>query len=139
MDAAFCMYDKKKGKLYFSGGFINMVIIRNGEIIEIASDKCPIGAYPIENPFTLNEFQLEEDDVISLYSDGYVDQFGYDKTSTRIKPTKFKRKRLQALLLEINHLTCEEQVEKLSENLKDWSANLDQIDDITVFLARHIN
>jgi serine phosphatase RsbU (regulator of sigma subunit) len=137
MDAAICMYDKETEKLYYSDGFINLLIVRNKEIIITPATKCPIGSYPIEYPFELHEIDLQKGDVIYLSSDGYVDQFGYPKGSEQTKPSKFKRKRFRDLLVEISHLSPAEQVLELKSSLNEWRRDVEQIDDITIFIAKH--
>jgi serine phosphatase RsbU (regulator of sigma subunit)/cell division protein FtsL len=136
MDAGMCMYDKKQDKLYFSGGFINLKIVRNNnEIIEFKGTKCPIGSYPVEYDFELHEIDLQKGDTLYLSSDGYVDQFGY--AENKPKPTKFKNKRFRELLIKISSLPCNEQVEVLKETLNAWRKDVNQIDDITIFIAKH--
>lgn len=79
MDAALCMYNKSEEKLYFSGGFINLLVVKdNKELIIYNATRCPIGAYPVEHDFELNEIELHKGDMIYLVSDGYGDQYGFD-------------------------------------------------------------
>lgn len=136
MDAALCKYDKLENKLYFSGGFSDLIIVRNGsELIEIKGTKCPIGSYPIEPDFELHQFELEKGDVIYLSTDGYVDQFG--RMDGKEKTIKFKRKRFRELLVEISSLDCETQVVELERRFNEWRGNVEQIDDVTIFVAKH--
>ncbi len=139
MDAALCMYERKTEKLYYSGGFINLIIVRNNsEVLTYKATKSPIGSYPIEREFELNEIDLQKGDVLYLMSDGYVDQFGYPEgDSNRQKPTKFKIKQFKSLITTISHLSCDEQVKILKENLKKWRGDIEQIDDVTVFIAKN--
>ncbi len=138
MDAAMCMYNLKTDELYYSGGFMNLFIVRNNtEIIEYKATKCPIGSYPVEKDFELQYLDLIEGDVLYIASDGYVDQFGIDKSGDKTKPTKFKRKRFKELLIKISHLPSDEQVKELEKTLIDWRGDIDQIDDVTIFIAKH--
>jgi serine phosphatase RsbU (regulator of sigma subunit) len=136
MDAAICLYDKLNDKFYYSGGFINLYIVRNKELIEVASTKCPVGPYPVEISYELNEMNLEKGDVVYLASDGFADQFGYQSKSLS-RPTKFKRKRFKELIKNISHLPTDEQADILNKSLNDWRGDLEQIDDVTMFVARH--
>lgn len=138
MDGALCMFTRAKNKLYFSGGFISLLIVRNNsEIIEFKPTRCPIGGYPVEHDFELNEIDLIKGDVIYLATDGYVDQFGIDKESGNDKPTKFKRNRFRELLISISHLKVKDQIIILDKTIEDWKGNEEQVDDITVFILRH--
>jgi serine phosphatase RsbU (regulator of sigma subunit) len=138
MDAALCMFARAKNKLYFSGGFISLLIVRNNnELIEFKPTRCPIGGYPVEHEFELNEIELIQGDVLYLATDGYVDQFGIDKESDSNKAIKFKRNRFRKLLISISHLTVKDQVKALDKTIEDWKGNQEQVDDITVFILRH--
>jgi len=136
MDASICMYDKKEETICFSGGFSDLIIVRgNAELIEIKGTKCPVGSYPIEPMFEIHHLKLQKGDVIYLSTDGFVDQFGH--VEGREKPAKYKKKRFRELILKINHLDCKTQVEILEKTLNKWRGNLEQIDDVTVFVAKH--
>jgi len=137
MDAGVCAYLKDEELLYYAGGFINLMIVRNGQVLEYMADRCPVGVYPIEKPFTLHKIKLQKNDVIYLISDGYNDQFGCEEHDKKIRPRKFLKKRFKELVLGINHLPCGDQVVKLRNNLEKWKGNEAQIDDVTVFVVRH--
>ena len=137
MDAGLCVYNKNSGKLYFSGGFVNLIIVRDGDIFEYKGTKCPVGSYPVEFDFELHDVQLKKGDVLYLSSDGFPDQFGYE-TENALKPTKFKKKRFKDLLIKISHLPCDEQVKILNNTIVNWRKDIDQTDDITVFIAKHL-
>ena len=58
----------------------------------------PIGIYEDEeNSFTNKEIPFEKDDVIYLFTDGYLHQMGGDNRKT------FKSQNFKKLLLEIHH------------------------------------
>ena len=128
MDIALCSLDHKTKMLEYAGAFNPLYIIREGKLIEIHSDKNPIGTYmdgQLKN-YTNQEIQLQEDDVVYVFTDGYADQFGGEKGK------KFKYKSLQNLLLSIQDRSMEEQKSILIKNLNDWKGNLEQVDDILV-------
>ncbi|RLD57566.1 MAG: hypothetical protein DRJ01_13725, partial [Bacteroidetes bacterium] len=151
MDIAFCIIDKKTRKLQFSGANNPVYIVRkltkeqieeaqkpdfilpkafmrneNYELSQIKPDKMPIGIYIKNNPFTYNEVQLQENDSLYIFSDGYVDQFGGEKGS------KFMTKRFKHLLLSVQGKTMKEQKEILDKNIEDWKNGTEQVDDILV-------
>ena len=87
----------------------------------------PIGIYDDEGKsFTTNEISLQKDDIIYLFSDGYVDQIGGAERKT------FRTKRFKELLLEIFRLPMNEQKIVLQKRIEEWQGELDQIDDILV-------
>src|SRR5690606_1104572 len=89
--------------LKYAGAHNPLWIVRKGECIDIQADKMPIGKFGCEKSFTTHQFDLEKDDLVYIFSDGYADQFGGDK-GKKFKPTAFKD-----LLLSIYHLPLAEQ------------------------------
>ncbi len=133
MDLGFCAYDYKRRILEYAGAFNPLYIVRNNEIIEIKGDRIIVGPdYGLQRgPFTNNSIQMEENDVIYMFSDGYPDQFGGPEGK------KFKYRRFRHLLMSIHHLPMEEQHRKLEENMKEWMGlKNDQIDDLMVIGVR---
>lgn len=57
---------------------------------EIKADKQPIGKFSAPTSFQSHKVDLQKDDLISIFSDGYVDQFGGEKGN------KFKAKSLRS-------------------------------------------
>lgn len=132
MDIALCSIDQKTGILKFSGANNECVIIRNGEIIELKPNKQPIGQFIDAKPFNNQEFQLEHNDCVYLYTDGYVDQFGGE----RLK--KFKSRPFKVLLSTIYHLDMEEQYKEIQRTFDAWKHDVDQVDDVCVFAVKYI-
>ncbi|MBI9068613.1 MAG: serine/threonine-protein phosphatase [Salinivirgaceae bacterium] len=138
MDMALCAIDYEEMKLQFAGANNPLYIIRNvngllaNEIEEIKPDKMPIGVYIREKEsFTNHTIEINKGDLLYVFSDGFVDQFGGEKNE------KFKKKRFKELLLSVVHLPMLEQKEILENTLKNWMDDTyDQIDDITVIGVR---
>jgi serine phosphatase RsbU (regulator of sigma subunit) len=72
------------------------------------------------------EIDLFENDMMYLFSDGYVDQFG------GVENKKFKYMRFRYLLMNIHRFPVEDQKLILEENIRTWMGNVPQIDDILV-------
>ncbi len=98
--------------------------IQNNILIEIKANKQPIGKTDNPLPFTNHVLELNKNDTIYLFSDGYADQFGGPKGK------KFKYKQLSDLLLSINHISMMEQETILEKSFNDWKNDLEQIDDV---------
>jgi serine phosphatase RsbU (regulator of sigma subunit) len=127
MDIAICVINKKRNMLEFAGAFNPMYVSRAGEIIEIKGDRMPIGIHMNAHmPFTRHEVKLKKSDIIYLFSDGYLDQFGGAKDK-KFSATQFKK-----LLAEISHESMEKQKEILDKTINDWMDDEEQIDDILV-------
>jgi serine phosphatase RsbU (regulator of sigma subunit) len=52
------------------------ILIRGGQIIEMPTDKMPVGHGEKTDSFKVNNIQLQTGDRIYFYTDGYADQFG---------------------------------------------------------------
>jgi serine phosphatase RsbU (regulator of sigma subunit) len=127
MDISLCVIDKKNFKLEFAGAFNPLLVVRNNELLIYKADKMPIGVYiSDELNFTNHTVELQKDDMIYLYSDGFQDQFGGPNRR------KFLPKNLRNLLHEISNLSMEQQKEAIDKVFHDWKGNEHQIDDILV-------
>ena len=126
MDIALCLIDKNKPELQYAGAYNPLIIIRNQEIIEQKAVRNPIGIYMKEKPFINNTFELQKNDTIYIYSDGYPDQFGGKHER------KFTSKRFKNLLCTIAPKTINEQKETLETTLVNWQGKTPQTDDIIV-------
>jgi len=97
----------------------------------INADPMPVGLGAIrEKKFNQHEFKMEKGDVIYLFSDGYSDQFGGERGK------KFSRRRFLNMLQEIHKRPMKFQEQRLTETLRKWMKEEDQIDDITVMGIR---
>lgn len=130
MDLAICKLNKKTREIEYSGAKNPLYIVRKGELIIYRADKFSIGEDGTELKFKLNTIQLEKDDMVYLFTDGYVDQFGgeYGK--------KFKYEPFRKLILSISELPIEEQHEILYETIVKWQGGFEQLDDILIFGVR---
>jgi len=130
MDIALCNINYDNLKLTYAGANNPLILIRNKEIIEVKANKQPIGEFENLVPFTTHEVQLQKDDCIFIYSDGFADQFGGPKGK------KFKGKNLKELLLSLNDLSMKDQYAKLDEVFEEWKGDFEQLDDVCVIGVR---
>lgn len=124
MDIALCALNNNQ--LTFSGANSPLWIIRNNQIIELKPNKQPVGKYEQEKPFNSEQFNVLKGDVLYLFSDGYVDQFGGEKGK------KFKSKALKTLLLDIHLKPLAEQNQILKDTFMVWKGDIEQIDDVCI-------
>lgn len=128
MDIALCSIEGQK--LEYAGAYNPLWIIRNGEIIETKANRQPVGKQINPKPFTTFTIDLEKNDLIYLFSDGFVDQFGGEHGK------KFKAKAFRELLLNIQNESIIKQKELIHDTFKNWKGDLDQIDDICILALR---
>jgi serine phosphatase RsbU (regulator of sigma subunit) len=128
MDLALCSYNIKEKKIHYAGAHNPLYIIRDGELYQYKANRFPIGA-PEEEvmpEFTNHEIEVQEGDLLYMFSDGYVDQFGGPKGK------RFLKKNFKKLLLSIYHKPMDEQHKILEDTLRDWQGDEQQVDDILV-------
>jgi serine phosphatase RsbU (regulator of sigma subunit) len=132
MDLALCVIDTETQTLQFSGAKNPLVYFKNGEMTVIKGDKYPIGGvqFQVDRHYTRHEVDLSEPIMLYLFSDGYQDQFGGEKSE------KFMSKNFKILLKEIHEKPVEEQKQILDERFKEWKGDRSQIDDILVMGMR---
>ena len=131
MEMALCVIDFERNTLQYSGAFRPMYLIRNTELHVFKGDSMPIGIYYKEEvPFSNKEVQFKENDIIYLFSDGYVDQIGGPDRKT------FRSRKFKKLLVDIHQMPMEEQKVILENEYKAWRRDHEQIDDIMVMGIR---
>ncbi len=131
MDIALLVFDNETKKISYTGANSALYLVRKNseqiaELTTFKADPMPIGVYVKEKPFTEIEIQLKEDDLIYLFSDGYLSQFGKETD----KPLGSKR--FKELLLKNSNLELSEQKQNLIDFLNTWQGDKSQTDDILV-------
>jgi len=126
MDIGLCVIERNKKKAEYAGAFFPLYLIRENTLIEIKGDKLIIGMNPAGISYTNHEIDLKEDDILYIFSDGYVDQFGGGENK------KFMYRRFRYLLTTIHRFPVNDQKSILDDNIKTWMAGNPQIDDIMV-------
>lgn len=124
MDISLCALNLKESILYWAGANNPLWIIRNSELIEYKPDKQPIGKYADAKPFATQKIQLQKNDCLYIFTDGYADQFGGEQGK------KYKAAKMKSLLLSIHTQPMEAQSVIINANFEQWKGNLEQVDDI---------
>ena len=125
MDMTLCSFNRRTLELQYAAAYNPLYIIRKGELIEHPANKFPIGAFIGEKKdFDNHVLQLQKDDIIYLFSDGYADQFGGPKGK------KFMVGNFRKLLLEVSKYAINEQKQVLDKALTDWQGTHEQVDDV---------
>ncbi|PLW99798.1 MAG: hypothetical protein C0594_16565 [Marinilabiliales bacterium] len=162
MDMSFCAIDMKKNIAQWAGANNPLYIIRRKvsdedklvytidgkeaeqtpdlstethHLFELKPDKMPIAIYLKMDNFRNHVIELQKDDALYMFSDGYADQFGGPKGK------KFKYKPFKRLILEGQVKSMPEQMDDLDSAIEKWKAfedpitgnpTFEQIDDIVV-------
>ncbi|HET6245943.1 MAG: SpoIIE family protein phosphatase [Bacteroidetes bacterium] len=124
MDISLCAL--QGNKLHWAGANNPLWISRNNAIIEIKADKQPIGKYAVNKMFTTHSIELQKNDSLYIFTDGFADQFGGEHGK------KFKSANFKKLLLSIQNKSMQEQNEILNSTFEKWKGILEQVDDVCV-------
>ncbi|MFO8066641.1 MAG: SpoIIE family protein phosphatase, partial [Bacteroidales bacterium] len=131
MDISLVIFHQDKNIIEFAGANNPLYVIRNGEIIEVPCDKMPIGIHRrADRNFTNHMVEVEKDDMLFMFSDGYKDQFGGPDGK------KFMSKNFKQILIDVHQKPVKEQEEILKKTIIDWTGSYDRIDDIIVMGIR---
>jgi len=131
MDLALVVIDKKNKIIDYAGAYNPMYLIRSSVLTTYRPNHLPIGIDERNSQkYTSNIINYKPGDMIYLFSDGYVDQFGW-RTGK-----KFKARQFRELLLDIYELPLEVQKAVIKNSIKNWKGDIEQIDDITIIGLR---
>ncbi len=130
LDIALCSVDTETNILQYAGAYNPLWIVRDGKLLEYKATKAPIGNHPRFLNFKNHEIQLQNNDLIYIFSDGYHDQLGGAHNR------KFTKKRFRELILEIKDMPLDEQKQILEDILIKWRANIEQVDDVVIMAVK---
>ncbi len=132
IDMALCVLNTASNQIEYAGAFNPIYIVQGKRLTEINGDKMPIGvAAEEEKPFKTHRFSLEPDNVIYLFTDGFVDQFG------GANGKKFKYQPFRNLILKIHELPMHKQKEELRKAFEKWRGDHHQLDDLLIVGFRY--
>ncbi len=111
----------------FSGANRPLYLVRDGELKEFKANKTAIAGFtPDEQEFETTTVQLQSNDCLYIFTDGYADQFGGPEAK------KFMSKNLKALLVSVAPLTAAEQLSKIESSFLEWKKDFEQVDDVLI-------
>lgn len=124
MDIALIAYNYGSNILEFAGANNPLWLIRNKEITEYSGDWMPIGIHDrVNESFTNHTIEIQPNDRVYLFSDGFPDQFG------GVKGKKYMYKRFKEFILSIHEHPMNDQKTMIEDESSNWRGNLEQIDD----------
>lgn len=126
MDGVIIRYERGNSQLTYSAGNCKPILIRDGELNILETDKMAIGKGINNAPFQLFSIEIKKNDTLYLISDGYPDQFG------GVSNKKYKYKKLYDFLLQINSLSLSDQKQALDLEFEQWKGNFEQTDDVMI-------
>ena len=126
LDIALCSINIETNLLQYAGAYNPLWIIRNNKLKEFKATRNPIGFYNKEVDFEFNEIQLQNNDMIYIFSDGFHDQIGGERNK------KFMIGNFRNLIFKNHLLALDKQKIELDKTFIRWKSDLEQVDDITI-------
>jgi len=133
MDMAFCSIDTSDRVLQFAGARRSLLRVTSGDLIEIRGSHFSIGTGSVDDGrpfFECHDVHYEPGDMIYLFTDGFIDQFGGEPSS------KYSLKRFKELVMGLHSRPAAEQKLLMESALVDWMGKEPQTDDILVIGIR---
>ncbi len=133
MDVALCVFEPGRRIFHFAGAHRPLWYYHAGRWQLIAGSPAGLGGAAWLEPhkvFTTHTLSYEPGDLVYLYTDGYLDQFG-EKTQRRLG-----HRQLRELIMDYATLPMAQQKELLERFLRQYQGNLSQTDDVTVMGLR---
>jgi serine phosphatase RsbU (regulator of sigma subunit) len=124
MDISLCIYNKKENTLKWAGANSPLLLLSENKITKIRPNKQPVGKFNDLKPFTTHTLHIQKNDVVYLFSDGYIDQFG------GAKQKKLKYKKLTELILSASSIELTDQKHFFEEEFENWKGANEQVDDV---------
>ncbi len=126
MDAVLCKIDTEKQTLEYASANNSLYLVRQGELLEFKSQKMPVGYMEDAQPFNTSKIELQKNDLIYTFTDGFADQFGGPKGK------KFKYSQLKLMLTSLSNQSLKDQQYALNHTFEEWKGSLEQVDDVCV-------
>lgn len=117
----------EKLKIDYAAAHNAPLLISDNSINELSKNKMPVGYGEKQDSFDLFSVELQKNDILYLFTDGFADQFGGEKGK------KFKYKPLHELILKNSNLEMNTQKSTLLNEFNNWKGNLEQVDDVLIF------
>ncbi len=145
-DAALLAFPRKispeNNKIYYAGAKSPIYLVQNKQLFTHKPDTRPIGFiwnYETRQTFPTNEFEMQEDSVIYLFTDGLTDQHGIvnSENEKEAGETKLGKKRLGQIIEKIYDKTATQQIQIMEKVIEQWQQNLPQTDDITFVVIKN--
>lgn len=122
------LIDERDDIVYFAGAGAPIFYVRQDKVYQLKGTRFLIGTQQryLDKVFETTTLDLQEGDILFLFTDGYANQLGGETGS------RFMRKYFKKLLLENNQLPLSEQKAELEREFLQWKGNHVQTDDAMV-------
>lgn len=127
MEAAICSFDFSSGTLEFAGAKRPLMLVKRDCHEIIKPDTFSIShETPPHFKFTNHIVNLEQDDYIYMFTDGYTDQFGGEDGK------RFMKSKFIDLINSVREIEMQEQAAFVEHTFDEWKGENEQVDDVLV-------
>jgi len=126
MDISIAKINFDKNQIEWAGANNPLYLISDHELKIIAPNKQPVGKFDKFENFQSHLIDVKKGDLIYLFTDGYMDQFGGSKGK------KYKYSKFRDFLKDIYKKPLEAQKNELLTEFVNWKGSQDQVDDICI-------
>jgi len=132
MDIGLCLIDLHTKKVSFAGAKRPLYYFQNDELKIIRGESHPVGgeSYSENREYEQHEISLQAGDLVYLFTDGLIDQFGGPNDK------KFMYPRFRQILQDIHTKSMDEQLTLILEQYNNWKGDKEQTDDMLIIGAR---
>ncbi|MGE4289237.1 MAG: PP2C family protein-serine/threonine phosphatase [Salinivirgaceae bacterium] len=127
IDLALIIYHPESNSLDYAGANRPIYLIRENQMVEFKPNRMPVGIhYNDDKKFTNHRIQLQKNDEVILFTDGFSDQFGGSASH------KYYLSNLKKLLVSNAGKPMDEQLGLLQDVFEDWKGSNEQTDDVLI-------
>ncbi|NOZ46701.1 MAG: tetratricopeptide repeat protein [Chlorobi bacterium] len=130
MDIALCRFNTKTKELKYSGANNPIYIVKHNEFIELEPTDNPIGIYIQEEEFKNITIQLEDNDLVYLFTDGFIDQVNGDNKK------KYMSNNFKELIINLRNYPINRQKDIINSKFNEWKKQESQVDDVTILCVQ---
>ena len=121
--------EKNKTLEYVNAGHNPTFLVRNYELKKLDKGGIILGVMEVNSSYESEIIELQKDDLLCLYTDGFIE-------ATDEQENEFSEKRFVQNILKYKNYTLEIIANKLIDDVLSYSANPNELDDLTILLAR---
>lgn len=127
LDMSMCVFNTEEDTFSFAGAHLPLYLIRDGELKRFKGARYSLGDNSERKSLIESKvIDIKKGDIIYLFSDGYIDQFG------GAEDTKFMSKNFKELILKNHKLSMEKQKKELVAGFHAWKGERQQTDDVLI-------
>lgn len=130
MDVGILSYDKKSKNITFSGAGRPAYIVDAQKIQKIPGSRRSIASKVLTDPFTNEKIELQNGQLLTLFSDGVIDQF--NKSTNK----KLGVNNLLAFFQQQTEKDIEIQADEFKKFIADYKKDIEQTDDMVLLCLK---